>query len=210
MHRISTAYVALSLVLWAPAAFCGTGAEPTPAPFTAPNYSLADTPLLAATRWGSSPRLLPLETSFGLAPRHEIRVSTLSTYDSTRATYRYTLMEQPHWAWKVGLTSTMRDTSDLLRSSWSSARNGTLPSVHIGGEARFTPRWLLAVDADGLATHSGRLFDIGLRVNYSLSPSFSLYGGLRVSDGATETDELRNSAATNTSNAANVGLRFNF
>src|SRR5258706_15739908 len=72
------------------------------------------------------PSLFRLETSTSIAPRHELRFSseTLSSgvagaapngdpglrFDS-RATYRYTFLEQNDWALKVGITAPLRDTS---------------------------------------------------------------------------------------------------
>jgi hypothetical protein len=186
-----------------------------------PRYSLIDSPLLPATRWGSPFSLLPIQTSSGLASRHEIRLSAMPVahdagllggdsslrLDAPRATYRYTLMERPSWAWKVGLTSNLRDAGDLFRAGGDRMRFGALPLMHVGGEARLADRWRLSVDADGLMTPRGRTIDIGLRVNYRLSPSFSLYGGWRVSESGGDAEE---SYGAGVSNAANFGVRFRF
>lgn len=188
---------------------------------SASGYSLADgpltaNPLVSGLRPSTAPALPTPETSFSLTPRHEVRLSAVATssvgaasQDNARATYRYTVMEQPQWAWKVGLTSQVNDATELLRLRSGSERNrfGALPLMHMGGEARLTPRWRLAVDADGLLTTKGHLLDIGLRVNYLISPSFSLYGGLRLADSAGEPEDSRNATSSGT---ANVGVRLNF
>ena len=174
------------------------------------DYSLADNPLASSARATASLTVPPLQTSFSLAPRQELRLAaTSANQDSARATYRYTLMEQPQWAWKVGLTSQLSDATELLRLRWGNERTrlGALPLMHMGGEARFNPRWRLAVDADGLLTSKGHLLDIGLRANYLISPSFSLYGGLRLSDSAGDAEDARSTTSTST---ANVGVRLHF
>ncbi len=204
--------IGLGAVAWAPAAFSAG----LPAPeATASAYSLIDPPVLSGVRWNSPTGLLPPETSLGLTERHEIRLSTpmAAGYEAARATYRYTLMERPGWAWKVGLTSNLRESPDTFRAG---AVTGTLGErtrwgipalVHVGGEAQLTQRWRLAVDADGYMTLNTRLLDVGLRVNYLLSPSFSLYGGLRLSD---STGELEDSHSAGLANTANVGVRLRF
>jgi hypothetical protein len=213
------AVAGLGLCLIASSAL-GSDARTEPA---APRYSLLDGPLLSTARWNAASSLLPLETSAGLAARHEIRLSAMPTafdagvlgidpalrLDAPRATYRYTLMERPSWAWKVGLTSNLRDAGELFRAGAPGERTrfGAIPLMHLGGEARLAQRWLLAVDADGLMTARGRTIDIGLRVNYRMSPSFSLYGGWRVSESGGDAEE---SYGAGFSNAANVGVRFRF
>lgn len=216
------AVAALGLCLLVPAALAAAPASAEP-PEARPNYSLVDTPLLPATRWGQPSSLLRVETSAGLWARHEIRLTAMPTaydsallggdhslrFDAPRATYRYTLMERPRWAWKVGVTSNLRDAGDLFRHGITGERTrfGAIPLMHVGGEARFSERWRLAVDADGLMTARGRTLDIGLRVNYRMSPSFSLYGGWRVSESSGDAEEPYGAGITS---GANVGVRFRF
>lgn len=218
---MAAAVATFGLSFLAPTVAAATSSAEPNAPLA--SYSLIDTPLLPATRWSSPSSLLRLEGSAGLAARHEVRVTATPTafdavffggdpalrFDSPRATYRYTLMERPTWAWKVGLTSNLRDAGDLFRAGVASerARFGAIPLMHVGGEARFAQRWQLAVDADGVMTHRGRTLDIGLRVNYRMSPSFSLYGGWRVSESGGEAEDAYGAGF---SNAANFGVRFRF
>ena len=216
------ALAAFGFLLLAPVtrAAAPQAAEPTD---SRPNYSLVDSPLLPATRWSQPASLLRFETSAGLSARHEVRLTAMPTaydaaflgtdpalhFDSPRATYRYTLMERPSWAWKVGLTSNLRDAAELFRPAAAGERSrfGALPLMHVGGEARFAGRWALAVDADGLMTARGRTIDIGLRANYRISPSFSLYGGWRMSESGGDAED---SYGAGFSNAANFGVRFRF
>ncbi len=58
--------------------------------------------------------------------------------------------------------------------------------------------------AETFATY---LADVGIRVNYLLSPSFAVYGGYRLSDAAGEADEVHSPGLNN---SANVGLRYRF
>ncbi len=171
--------IGLGVVAWAPAAF-GAG---LPAPeATASAYSLIDPPVLSGVRWNSPMGLLPLETSGGLTQRHEIRLSTPPSagYEGARATYRYTLMESPGWAWKVGLTSNLRESADGFRTGTVTGTLGErtrwgIPAlVHVGGEAQLTQRWRLAVDADGYMTLNSSPLDVGMSVRYMLNPRFSI------------------------------------
>jgi len=184
-------------------------------PFIADQYALIATP--------SNPSL---ETSLSLDRRHELRFSALSASHYTarldgvliqsleipRATYRYTLAASPQWTWKIGLTSHLSEAASLLRLGTQGSLNkqhwlSALPLLHMGGEAQFTQRWRLAVDADGLMTSNGYSLDIGLRLNYHLSPNFSLYGGWHLSD---DEQNTLNTNAPTPSNSANVGLRLRF
>ena len=162
---IIAALAATGICLLVPTAIAAGPAENSE---SAANYSLVDSPLLPATRWSQPSSLLRLETAAGLAARHEIRLTAFPAaydpaalsgdsvlrFDAPRATYRYTLMERPSWAWKVGLTSNLRDAGDLFRHGIASERTrfGAMPLMHVGGEARVAERWRLSVDADGLMT----------------------------------------------------------
>jgi hypothetical protein len=192
-------------------------------------YELADPIPLSSSRWDPlfSSRL---ELSAGLLPRHEVRVaaqrsaaalsrpvaaplspalSASSFVDPVRATYRYTFLEQRDWAWKVGITTRLADEpefSRLTQAGAERARFGALPQVHLAGEGRLAPRWLLSFAADGLLTSRGRAVDLGVRVNYALTRSFSLFGGYRLFDLAVEGEEN----PPGLTNSANVGVRYRF
>ncbi len=209
----------------------GLGIEPVTG--SSADYRLADAPFGSALRSPLLPGQLRLEATASLAPRHELRFSTwtagvgglesipgvsLATLtsdtvlrlDSPRATYRYTFLTQRDWAWKLGLSANIRDLGDNLRPGLGLAdrlRFGSLPLLHFAGEGRFASRWRLAFDADGLMTPRGRTLDLGLRVNYALTPNFLLFGGYRLTDSAGDAEEFYGAGL---SNAANFGLRYRF
>lgn len=220
------------LCLLALPASAQTGAAPAEDSTSGPSaaYRLIDFPFGAALR-SPVPGQLRLEATTTLAPRHEVRFSTWASgggldsfpgislatltadptlrLDPARATYRYTFLTQRDWAWKLGVSANMRDMSDVVRPLGLAdrLRFGALPLLHVAGEGRLASRWRLAVDADGLMTPRGRTFDLGLRVNYSLTPNFLLFGGYRLTDSAGEAEEFYGSGV---SNAASFGLRYRF
>jgi hypothetical protein len=177
-----------------------------------------------------------LETSTSIAPGHELRFSsaTLSPglagatpggdpglrFDS-RATYRYTFLEQNDWALKVGITAPLRDSSYGNRSDLPGDRprlgyspfsrtyqlTSFVPMMHLAGEGRVSERWRFNVDADTLWLPRSRGLDLGLRVNYFWAPNFSIFGGYRLSDFAADLDEP---VASGLTNAANIGVRYRF
>jgi hypothetical protein len=232
-HRALNASIALGAIA---AALPSLAAEPAPQgeASTASLYRLIDsTPLISARR--PAPGLgARLEGSAWLAPRHELRLSsaplsgadyaqwldgvsfaTLSStptlrLDAYRATYRYTFLERRDWQWKVGVTANLRAFDDLLRPGLTFGqrlRLGSPPQVHLAGEGRLSDRWRLSFDADSPTTLRGRSLDLGLRVSYSLSPNFSLYGGYRLTDPAAEGDDTYTGGLAN---SANVGMRLRF
>lgn len=232
-HRALTASIALGgfAVALPPRA-----AEPAPPGESgvAPLYRLIDSAPLISSRWQAPAFGARLEGSAWLAPRHELRLSaaplagadyaqaldgvsfaTLSTaptlrLDPYRATYRYTFLELREWQWKVGVTANLRAFDDALRPGLAFGqrlRLGAVPQVHLAGEGRLADRWRFAFDADSPTTLRGRSLDLGLRVSYSLSPNFSLYGGYRLSDPAAEGDDAYTGGLAN---SANVGLRLRF
>jgi len=195
-------------------------------------YQLIDVPY-GALRLPQLQGQLRLEATTTIAPRHELRLSTWASgrggleslpgvslatltseptlrLDPARATYRYTVLAQRDWAWKLGLSTNVRELGDSLRPSLSLSdrlRFGALPLLHVAGEGQLAARWRLAFDADGLMTPRGRTFDLGLRVNYSLTPNFLLFGGYRLTEAAGDAEEFYGAGV---SNAANFGLRYRF
>lgn len=173
-------------------------------------YELADPLPISSLRWSpvASSRI---ELAAGLLPRHELRLAAhlgspslavpAWSGEPLRATYRYTFLAQRDWSWKVGVTARLGDTADLARN-----RFGNRSLLHFAGEGRPAANWRVDLDADRPFNARGRALDVGVRVNYLLTPSFSLYGGYRYSDPAGDVEE--NGAAAG--NTANVGLRYRF
>lgn len=129
------------------------------------------------------------------------------TNDPARATYRYTVLSQDNWAWRVGLSAHPNQIGGLGSRADSAARFGALPLLHMAGEARIAQRWQLGIDADGLLTARGRALELGLSVRYLLAPNLSVYGGWRLSEAGGEAEEFYGSGSAQ---AANVGLRLRF
>ncbi len=197
-------------------------------------YGLIADPLaeqsLLATRWASPTLSLRLDAAAGLGA-HEVRIlsegaairlappsiSLRGDFDAragwnvepVRATYRYTLLADPHWQMKLGLSTNLR-TRTALRSNLAGGDDqgfGSLPLVHVAGVGQWSPRWRLAFALDGLMTGRGRALDLGVQVNYLWSPSMSLYGGYQVTEAAGEAEGYYGAGLNN---RANIGLRYRF
>jgi hypothetical protein len=188
--------------------------------------ALAEHALLA--RWGVPAVSLRLDAAAGIGA-HEVRVlsygsllavtphlSSLGTeagaernVDLVRATYRYTLLERPAWAMKLGLSTNLGESPGALRPAPGTERTsfGSLPLLHFAGVAQWSPRWRLGVAVDGLATTRGRALDLGVQVDYLWSESMSVFGGYQLTDAAGEAEGYYGSSL---SNRANIGLRYRF
>jgi hypothetical protein len=194
-------------------------------------YGLTGDPLAAqsllSARWSSLP--LRLEAAAGLGA-HEVRILGVGSLgraapqyggsadfdraadfavDTARATYRYTLLAEPNWAMKFGLSTNVGEAGSALRPSLGMERSsfGSLPLLHVAGVGQWSPRLRLAFALDGLATGRGRALDLGLQVDYFWSPSMSVYGGYQVTEAAGEAESYYGPGL---SNRANIGLRLRF
>ncbi len=175
---------------------------------------------------------LRLEGAADVADRHQVRFSSArgslvnddafwstglaaslvpasTRLDPARATYRYTVLEQREWSWRVGVTTNLQEIGNLRVSNTSLERQrfGSLPLLHVAGDGRVAKGVLLGFDADGLMTPRGRAIELGLRVNYELAPNLALYGRYRLSESAGEAEEFY---GTGLANSGTVGLRFRF
>jgi len=157
----------------------------------------------------------PSGRTYGLYGANEfgpgaLRLDNTVGLDQTRATYRYTWLSMRDLDLKVGLTSNLSQVTSTLRSGFSSPlRFGNLPLMHLSGVGRLAENWHIGLDANGLWTTRGRSLDLGLHVDYSLTPRMQLFGGYQLSDVAGEAEDYygNNNATVNT---ANFGLRFRF
>lgn len=172
---------------------------------------------------GSGPFFAPrLQLSAGLAPAHELRFvvaplrikdtgslqqpvnfegkafaagPTEATYrfDSYRATWRTTLLEDADWTWKFGVTAKIRDAEITLRQGGvSSTRKdtGLVPLLHAYGERRLDARSRLTFEGDGLASGQGRAFDLSLRYVRDFGARTLGFAGLRLLDGGADNDSI--------------------
>lgn len=219
-----------ALLAVAAAAPCSAG-PPTPDPLSGAGPSALDPFSLWSIVPSSGARL---ETHASLSPTQEFTFSTFPTahayglygandfgagalrldntvgLDQTRATYRYTWLSVHDLDLKVGLTSNVSQFTSTVRSGFSSPlRFGNLPLMHLSGVGRLTENWHVGLDANGLWTARGRSLDLGLHIDYSLTPRMQLFGGYQLSDVAGEAEDYygNNNA---TINSANFGLRFRF
>jgi hypothetical protein len=161
-----------------------------------------------------------VEAAAGLGDRHQLRFATSTLAHGSlpgtatpgaasfgsRATWRYTVHQQPSWTWRVGLTTAFGDR-DPRSLSGERPRFGSRPLLHVAGEGSFARRWLLGVDADTLMTARGHGLELGLRVSYQLAPNLALTGGYRLTEAGGSGEELY---APGLTNSANVGLRLRF
>lgn len=222
---VVSAMLAVSVFASTAAAETGTSAG------TSLMYTLTGNPAaeqqLLASRWALPSTSLRLDSSAGLGA-HEVRVLSTGTtlrwgpqrsalggdpmtdlsIDPIRATYRYTLLAQPAWAMKFGLSTNLGESSGVLRPVTGAERSsfGSLPLLHFAGIGQWSPRWRMGVAVDGLATMRGRALDLGLQVDYLWSDSMSLYGEYQLTDSAGEAEGYYGSL----SNRANIGLRYRF
>jgi hypothetical protein len=131
------------------------------------------------------------------------------TFNSYRATYRWPLVQTPNWTWHAGLTAKVRDAEIALRQgvlSASKKNTGVVPLLHVAAEGQHG-NWRFSFDADALASGQGRAIDVGLRGGYALTPSLTVFAGLRVIEGGSDNDEVYNFAQLN---QASIGLRASF
>lgn len=195
-------------------------------------YGLTGDPLteqsLLAARWAPPTMAIRLDTAAGLGA-HELRIlstgsvlpmTTQLSYsgaepvadrniDPVRATYRYTLLDKPTWAMKLGFSTNLGDSSGGLRPAIGAERTsfGSLPLLHLAGVAQWSPRWRLGFALDGLATTRGRAFDFDVQVDYLWSGSMSVFGGYQLTDAAGEAEGFYGNGLNN---RANIGLRYRF
>ena len=118
-------------------------------------------------------------------------------FDSYRATWRYTLREDPDWTWKAGVTGKIRDAEVTLRQgdvSATKSNTGLVPLLHLYVERRLDARSRITFEGDGLAGGPGRAFDLSARYVRDLGERVSAFAGLRILDGGASTDSVYNFA----------------
>jgi len=187
---------------------------------------LAEQSLLAA-RWGTPAMPLRFDT-VAAAGAHEVRILSYGSLlplapplasigtdrandwnvDPVRATYRYTLLDRPTWAMKVGLSTNIGEYAGLRPALGADRTSfGSLPMLHFAGVAQWSARWRLGFAVDGLATMHGRALDLGVQVDYLWSDSTSVFGGYQLIEAAGDAETYYGEGL---SNRANIGLRYRF
>ncbi|MDX2066415.1 MAG: hypothetical protein SFX74_11790 [Fimbriimonadaceae bacterium] len=84
---------------------------------------------------------------------------------------------------------------------------GLVPLLHIGGRYRFSERFALAFDFDGLVATQGRALDLGLFLETPVARNLDLRIGGRVVDGGADNDRTRNVALIT---SYGIGLNYRF
>lgn len=116
-------------------------------------------------------------------------------FDSYRLGWRYTMLENAEWTWKLGATTRVRSAEISLRQGevMESRRDTTLlPLLTLYGEYRFAPRWRGILDFEGLTGGGGRAIDLGLRVSYDMTRNWALGAGYRMLDTSVDGANLYN------------------
>jgi hypothetical protein len=111
------------------------------------------------------------------------------TFNSYRLTYRYRVREGARMSAWVGFTAKVRDATIALEQGATASRKddlGFVPLLHLAGEWRTTPRWLVTADADALAGGPGRAEDVALKLGYRATPRLSLHAGYRMVEGGAD------------------------
>ena len=230
MHAAPRCLVILATLLTSSvgtAAWAADSGQPTPLIYGLTGDALAEQSWLAV-RWASPATSMRLDATAGIG-LHEVRVLSYGSLlpvapqlsagaaepgvdwnvDPVRATYRYTLLDRPTWAMKLGMSTNLGEHSGSLRPALGTERTsfGSLPLLHLAGVAQWSPRWRLGFAMDGLATTRGRALDLGLQLDYLWSRSMSVFGGYQLTDAAGDAEGYYGSSL---SNRANIGLRYRF
>ncbi len=118
-------------------------------------------------------------------------------FNSWRLGYRYRLVDRERLQLLVGFTAKIRDAKVELRQGHTSSKKtdvGFVPLLHASADWRFTDRWRLRFDFDGLAGGPGRAFDVALKVGYDLGDRWGIAGGYRTVEGGADVESVYNFA----------------
>jgi hypothetical protein len=129
-------------------------------------------------------------------------VPTEATYkfNSWRLSYRYRFHNGSRWAWWIGFTAKVRDAKIELEQDGNSAKKtdvGFVPLLHVEGLYRFSERWRVVFDLDGIAGGPGRAEDASLKVYADINHRWSVSAGYRTVEGGADVDEVYNFAWLN-------------
>ena len=114
-------------------------------------------------------------------------------FDTYRLTWRYTLVDNPEFIAKLGLTGLIRDAAIRLHTATDSSERkntGFVPLVS------FSLQWFvgdglsLLIDGDALAAPQGRAEDILLALQYNLEGKYFFRAGWRFIEGGSDNDSV--------------------
>lgn len=118
-------------------------------------------------------------------------------FNSWRVGYRYRFMDRDRLKLSIGFTAKIRDAKIELTQAATTSRDtdvGFVPLLHLGADWRFTRRWHVLFDFDGLAGGPGRAFDAALELGYDLNDRLGIAGGYRTLEGGAEVESVYNFA----------------
>ena len=120
-------------------------------------------------------------------------VNATYRFNSYRLTYRYTLVDNERWCWRVGLTGKIRDAEISLSQRGVSASNsnvGFVPLLHLSGEWRWSQRLSMVLDADALAAPQGRAEDVAVKLSYRPADRWTMAVGYRMVEGGADVEDV--------------------
>lgn len=137
-------------------------------------------------------------------------VEALYRFDSYRATWRYLLVDDPGFLFKLGFTAKIRDAEITIESSeqtGSTTNTGFVPLIS------FELRWLPAdgftvlFEGDALVGPVGRAEDAFLGAEFYLPDNITARAGYRIVEGGADVESVYNFTLVN---YATAGLTFRF
>ena len=119
-----------------------------------------------------------------------------------RGTYKYRLVDNDRWTFKVGLglqyTVTdfeveQRDADENITLSAGTDDWSLGPTVHLSGALKFTDRWQIDAEFDGMAlTGDDYYYNAGLWLRFKPTQIWDLAIGGRMIDGGIDSDKIFN------------------
>jgi len=120
-------------------------------------------------------------------------IDALYRFNSWRLTYRYRVGRGAASAWWIGFTAKVRDAKVELRQGpvrGTDTDIGFVPLLHLRGDVRIAPRWLLEVEADALGGGPGRAVDASLGVSREFASGLRAGLRYRTLEGGADVDSV--------------------
>jgi len=118
-------------------------------------------------------------------------------FNSWRLGYRYRWLDRERFKLSVGFTAKIRDAKIELKQGNTTSKDtdvGFVPLIYVGADWRFTGKWHLFFDFDGLAGGPGRAFDMALKLHYAINDHWNLGAGYRTLEGGADVESVYNFA----------------
>ena len=118
-------------------------------------------------------------------------------FNSWRLGYRYRFMNRERLKLSVGFTAKIRDAKIELSQGSTTSKDtdlGFVPLLYLGADWRFTGKWHLLFDLEGLAGGPGRAFDTALKLHYAINDHWGLSAGYRTVEGGADVESVYNFA----------------